>query len=68
MDLEPILVVTLNGCRAVTVGEFSIRGLTTVSRSRGVRPWHLKELSKRGLIVRTEGTKGGHRAYYRLLA
>jgi hypothetical protein len=66
MNLEPILALTLEACRAVTADHFCYSWLDDSFKARGLAPWHLKELAKRGLLVRVDDSRGGHRAYYRL--
>jgi hypothetical protein len=66
MILEPILALALDACRSVTADHFCYSWLDESFKERGVAPWHLKELAKLRLIVRVDGSRGGHRAYYRL--
>jgi hypothetical protein len=66
MLLEPMLALTLNACRAVKADQFCYAWLEDSFKERGVAPWHLKELAKRGLLARVVSSRGGHRAYYRL--
>lgn len=66
MNLEPSLAVALEACRAVKSDQFCYSWLDDSFKERGVAPWHLKELAKQGLIVRVDGSRGGHRAYYRM--
>jgi hypothetical protein len=66
MDLEPILALTLEACRAVKAEHFCYSWLDDRFKDQGITPGHLKELAKRGLLVRVDGSRGGHRAYYRL--
>lgn len=66
MNLEPMLAAALDACRAVKSDQFCYSWLDDSFKERGVAPWHLKELAKRGLLVRVDGSRGGHRAYYRL--
>src|SRR5262249_29169303 len=66
MNLEPILALALETCRAVKADEFCYSWLDDNVKKRGVAPSHLKQLAKLGLLVRVDGSRGGHRAYYRL--
>ena len=66
MRLEPILALTLEACRAVKADLFCYAWLDDNFKQLGIAPWHLKELAKKGLITRVDGSRGGHRAYYRL--
>jgi hypothetical protein len=64
--MNPMLALALEACRSVTADQFCYSWLDESFKERGVTPWHLKELAKLGLIVRVDGSRGGHRAYYRL--
>jgi hypothetical protein len=71
MNLEPILALTLEACQeacqAVKADVFCYSWLDDSFKQRGVRPHHLKELVKRGLLIKVDGSRGGDRAYYRLI-
>jgi hypothetical protein len=66
MNLDPMLTLALDACRAVKGGEVCYSWLDDRFKRQGVAPSHLKELAKRGPLVRVDGSRGGHRAYYRL--
>jgi hypothetical protein len=66
MALDPMLALALEACRSVTADQFCYSWLAESFKERGVCPSHLKQLAKLGLIVRVDGSRGGHRAYYRL--
>jgi hypothetical protein len=69
MSLPPNLVSALTACKEVAVktdGVFCYSLIEDSYKAQGVRPWHLKELAKRGYLTRAYGTRGGHRAHYRL--
>ncbi len=68
MILAPILVQALQACEEIpsASGTFCYSRIADSHKSQGVAPWHLKELAKQGLLQRVDGSRGGHRAYYRL--
>jgi hypothetical protein len=68
MNLPSILDVALAACKAFKTesGEFCHSWIPDADKARGVAPCHLKELAKRGYLTRVAGSRGGHRAYYRL--
>jgi hypothetical protein len=70
MKLTPNLDAALAACKTVKSdsGEFSYSWIADPDKARGVAPGHLKELAKRGYLTRVAGSRGGHRAYYRLNA
>jgi hypothetical protein len=66
MSSNSILVLALEACQAVKSEEFCYAWIGESFKEQGVAPWHLKELAKQNLIIRVDGSRGGHRAYYRL--
>ncbi len=68
MSLPPNLVAALAACKTVKseTGEFCYSWIADSFKCQGVAPWHLKELAKRGYLTRVDGSRGKHRAYYRM--
>ena len=67
MDLSPELACALAACQAIKTDteEFCYSWIAETYKQRGVAPWHLKQLAQRGYLKRVDGSRGGHRAYYR---
>ncbi len=68
MELSPILSYALEACRAVSTNSdvFCYTWLDDKYKDGRVRPHHLRQLLKLGFLTRVDGSRSGHRAYYRL--
>jgi hypothetical protein len=68
MGLSPDLTFALAACQSVNTDseEFCYSWIADSYKTAGVAPWHLKALVKQGYLTRVDGSRGGHRAYYRI--
>ena len=64
MKLTPFLAYALQACRVTQNGDRFCYSWIPDSFKPTVKPSHLKQLEKQGLLQRVDGSRGGHRAYY----